>query len=289
MMLVVANETVVHGGIHADWSWAGSYAGSGGSIYLITGKLSGNGKISAGSPGNTPVSTGGGGRIALILTNSADWGDVSLSAASAPASGSSYSGAAGTIYVQTPGQGAGGGTLLINAEGVVASPLSTTLINDKVTDTVVGDLINTNSARLKIAAGQSLTVLGDWRNHAAFEGLDAGATVILAGPRPATVTGDNAFGNLTAGAPGKTITFADGSQTSVQGALILNGGSLVSGGVAPWYLTLGEAGIQEIGSVAVRNCDASGGQTLYAGTRSTDLGGNDNWVFPSSGTLLLVR
>jgi hypothetical protein len=58
----------------------------------------------------------------------------------------------------------------------------------------------------------------------------------------------------------------------------------------PWSLVLADpGGIQSIGAVAVRDSDASGGQTLYADRGSDNLGNNTNWVFPAKGTLFMVR
>ena len=106
--LKVSGATSLQGSLIAKGmdTWASGAAG--GSILLITSTLTGNGAIDA-SAGASGQCGGGGGRIAVKLTLGTSVDTVSMRAFG----GSSYKGAAGTIYCETADAGVGRGTLTI--------------------------------------------------------------------------------------------------------------------------------------------------------------------------------
>jgi autotransporter-associated beta strand protein len=116
--LVVRGTTTVYGAISVQTSLptesrcAGAAAGS---VYLKTRYLQGSGSIDAqGDPsGADNSSPGGGGRIAVLLTASESFGDVTFSAAGCPPLTVNWASGAGTLYRERASE-AGRGTLLID-------------------------------------------------------------------------------------------------------------------------------------------------------------------------------
>jgi hypothetical protein len=172
-----------------------------------------------------------------------------------------------------------------------------TLISSQVTDTVVGSVIFTNGAIVKLDTNQTLTVNGSWTHAATFIAAP-NSTVILAGTDAATVAGTNAFYNLTITNAGKIVSFQAGRTNLVSGLLKL--GSADPGSTVTlqstvdgswWYLNLttNPGGTQEIARVTVKDSHAGGGQLLVAERGSSDLGHNINWQIPKGGTVILVR
>jgi len=98
------------GAYNASW-----YSGSGGSIYLTGGSLSGIGMIRANGGGGGNGRCGGGGRISLVTTTNAGV-DSALYAGPIWALGGS-GGAAGTIYQQRASDRAGHGTVWVDNNG----------------------------------------------------------------------------------------------------------------------------------------------------------------------------
>ncbi len=82
--------------------------GSGGSIWLQTGTLAGSGLIDA-SNGDSGA-YGGGGRVAVVVTNDTSFGNVRMRAYG----GGSGPAAAGTVYKEHAGHGAGQGILVLD-------------------------------------------------------------------------------------------------------------------------------------------------------------------------------
>ncbi len=118
--LVVSGETILSGSIKADAYDNNHYPGSGGSVYLKTGTISGKGKITSNSKQNG--NTGGsGGRIAVILTaNGANWNSfdiVNQAEAVCVTSKSSGYGMSGTIYAETPDNRKDHGWLIMKGNG----------------------------------------------------------------------------------------------------------------------------------------------------------------------------
>jgi hypothetical protein len=102
----VAGATTLSGSIQAKGMSSGLAGNAGGSIFLTTGSLAGNGFLDA-SGGSTAQYGGGGGRIAAILTGSDTFGSVVMRSYGA----GTRRGAVGTVYRQTATQGAGRGVL----------------------------------------------------------------------------------------------------------------------------------------------------------------------------------
>ncbi len=108
----VGGATHLAGSILAKGYPSGGLAGNaGGSVFLTTGTLDGNGTIDA-SANPTTQYGGGGGRIAVILTGSDSFGGVTMRAFGA----GTYRGAAGTIYRETAGAGAGRGVATVQGD-----------------------------------------------------------------------------------------------------------------------------------------------------------------------------
>ena len=161
IQMSVARTSTVNGAISAKSGIPnGMGSGSGGSIYLTTGWLEGNGTIDASSPDFPSASLqygGGGGRIAVILSQSSSFGAVSMKAYGADPlnCASSYSAAAGTIYKQTVAQGTGRGTIVVDNHQTVTSPNITTQIPASVpSDALLAykfvGLVATNGANVEI-------------------------------------------------------------------------------------------------------------------------------------------
>ena len=151
--LTVSGETIVNGIISALPTNAGN-PGSGGSIFLTTGTLTGTGSLSVNGTCLGYTGGSGGGRIAVILTSGNSFDNVVMTAygASGP-----YYGAAGTIYKQTASQDDGEGTLVIDNNNIITTTGVVTTISTSTTDTIVGDIILQNKGNLTINADQTLT------------------------------------------------------------------------------------------------------------------------------------
>jgi hypothetical protein len=250
--------------------------GSGGSVFVTTGALTGNGTLRANGGGIDTA--GGGGRVAVILTNSTSIGSVKLQAYTGAGA---KAGAAGTVYLQTATQGAGRGTLTIDANNVAAAGASiTTLISSNVTGTTVGTVVITNKAVLQLDTNAALTVNGSWLNSGVFLAA-ASSTVYLAGGDVATVSGSNTFAWLVStNATGKAIFFQVGSTNRVREGLVLNGPELRSTeDGSHWYLTLLPGAMQDVHAVRVKDSDASMGQEIVARSSSMNFGHNQHWRF----------
>jgi hypothetical protein len=304
--LNVTGRTTVNGVISANANNQ-MMSGAGGSVFLTTGTLDGSGIIRASSP-KGGWALGGGGRVAVILTNGNDFGSVSVQACSGLGNPATHLyGGAGTVYLQTMAQGAGNGTLWVNATNMLNA--HATVIGSQVTGTTVGTLVITNGAVLMIDSNQSLTVQGNWLNLSkpvngsltnwtvSFTSAP-NSTVTLAGTNAAVVAGATTFNNLTCTNRGKTVRFTAGTTNVVTGRLALgsemtpgqSGVSLLSTAEgAYWYLTLAASAPQQAGAVTVKDSQAGGGQTLRAGNGSINLEHNVNWTFPSAGTTVIMR
>ena len=290
MKLTVGGTTTVSGSILADGLDTDlrlNGGGAGGSIWLTTSSLAGSGTISAkggtttfvGSPVTEDNSGGGGGRVAVILTGSDSFGDVSIRA---PGGGGTHDdGGAGTVYKQTQTQGAGKGALIIDNTGRSPSEAHTD-INSSVTDASVGDVIIRNNAHLDIDDNQSITVKGSWSNAASFT-AGAGASVWLAGTDEVTMFGDTTFDTLICSNVSKQINFEAGATQDVDNVFTFSGPTdtslvLRSTSAAQWGLDLDAGVVMNIEYVDVEYSDARPGAQALAGN-SKDSNNNDNWNF----------
>ncbi len=114
--LVVGGVTTVTGRISANGAPSGETGASGGSVYIITGKLAGDGLVRAnGSDGpgqGHGRGAGGGGRVAVVLKNASSVLGVILQAYGGEGRWSPAA-AAGTIYLEGP-KDKGHGTLVVD-------------------------------------------------------------------------------------------------------------------------------------------------------------------------------
>ncbi len=155
----VGGTTTLDGMISAMTATPGLAGAAGGSVYLTTTALQGNGMIRAYPPAFSPSSAqygGGGGRIAVYLTGSSSFGSVAMRAwghsvnRAAP-----YPGAAGTVYRQTAAQGAGRGTLMVDNNIAQSTSTNITTQLPPVIQTPPDDLryvtlVMTNRARVEL-------------------------------------------------------------------------------------------------------------------------------------------
>jgi hypothetical protein len=265
-------------------------AGSGGSVYLTTSNLVGSGTIQAnggiGYFSNGNSGSGGGGRVAVVLTGSGDFGSVTLRALGVTGS---FPGAAGTVYKRTQGQGPNEGTLVVDNNGVGAN--RNTDISASVTDTAVGDVIIRGSAVLQLNTNQSLTVNGSFSNGNAFV-AEPGSTLQLGGSNAATVYGSQTFASLVCTNAGKTLLFEAGRTNTVLDGLTLKGDATAdlvlrsSQDGVQWRLSVTNAAAQHVEYVDVRDSKADVGfATQIRATYSTNSGNNVNWSFAEVGVV----
>jgi hypothetical protein len=127
-------------------------AGSGGSVYLTTGWLTGSGTLRANGGGGVSAS---GGRVAIILTGpSADFG-------SWDGTNSAYGGtaaAAGTVYRLTGGAPAGTGTIMVDNRNTTANQTFTCLpaFRDSAENLTKSTWLAQNKGRIGIITNASI-------------------------------------------------------------------------------------------------------------------------------------
>lgn len=159
IMLTVAGTTTVEtaGIISADGdggSGGADYAGgSGGSVYLTTGRLQGSGSIQA-SGGDGVRASGGGGRVAVILTQpGADFSTWSGSTTAYGGTDGSEA-SAGTVYLKAT---AGNGMLIVNNDGTqVECDWYSARLPDGQSMNVFDSVVITNEGILSIDADNIL-------------------------------------------------------------------------------------------------------------------------------------
>jgi hypothetical protein len=135
MLLTVGGTTTVAsaGNLTANGLGLGNFGGgSGGSVFLTTGWLTGSGGIMA--QGETMLyngnAGGGGGRVAIVLTGAgADFSTWTGSNSAYGGGGPGGAGAAGTVYLRTK---AGAGSLIVDNNGLVTLGVVMTLMPNSV-------------------------------------------------------------------------------------------------------------------------------------------------------------
>ena len=286
--------TVDAGGtINADGTiYTGSYGGgdSGGSINIQGSGLVGSGTISSvGSDAFGSASGGGGGgRIAVVLTNSATFGSVAMSAIGGSGISGYPNGGAGTIYLKGTNQEYG---TLIATNNKVGTSVST-MISPYVTDAVVGDVQILGTAKLAVSSN-TLTVYGSWSNAVATNAF-SGGTVVLAGTSPATVWGGNTWSNLTITTAGKVVSFQTNVIQYVYGVPAWSNNVTLKSTEDGTYWKLFKpswGATQDVGVVTVQWSDAMSntGATFRAAMGST-VSDSRNWTFViPKGTVFLLR
>jgi len=138
-------------------------AGSGGSIYLITGTLTGSGTIQAnGGSATGNYGSGGGGRVALVVTTAG--ADFSLFTGRISTYGGADGlyggkGAAGTIYLEKQGDSPGKGQLLIdNLGGYQGYAVRTDLNGITAVTCEFSHITLTNGANFSVGSNNTLIV-----------------------------------------------------------------------------------------------------------------------------------
>jgi len=295
ILLTVSGMISNEGLICADGGASSSYAssGSGGSIGLTAGTLSGGGIIRA----NGGLSgAGGGGRVALVVTNTGlDF--TGIISAYGGGTASSYGfpgvniGGAGTVYERTGSQGFNEGTMIVDNANLSAT--DRTEISSNVTEAVVGNVLIRNGGYLLLRTNQTLTVNGIWSNAANFVSQSGGQVIFAGGASStSTVYGASTFMGLTCTNAGKTLLFQAGKTNTVTayGMLTLRGygsSNLVLRSTVDntsWKLNVSSLAGQSVAYVDVKDSDAmTGVGTAVSALHSADSGGNANWIFLGGG------
>ncbi|MBF0246435.1 MAG: hypothetical protein HQL31_14420, partial [Planctomycetes bacterium] len=160
IVLQVSGATALNGNLSAIGSRCTLAGGSGGSIYLRTGTLSGSGNICAdGGVAFSSYGAGGGGRIAVILTGAgADFTAFTgpMHAYGGISNAVGEDGAAGTVYQETQAQAGGAGYLIIDNGDRNAWGGVNTLMPDSVTVHDFGMVIIRNKGNLAVGADDFL-------------------------------------------------------------------------------------------------------------------------------------
>ena len=280
--LVVDGALVNNGFIRAESSSSNDKPGSGGSVNVRAGTLSGTGHISAdcGTPTKNIYCPAGGGRVAVRLTSpGADFstyaGEISARGSRKSNAAGQWVGGAGTVWLRTAAQDDNGGALVVdNMFANLASWGDTTVGSERVEGDTFGDVLVGRSARLNLADGATMYVSGVLSNGCEFAAGD-GSTVEFTGAAESRVHGNFTFANLSCTTPGKVITVDDGATIAVGGVIALTGTSAnpvtMRGATAgqPWTLNL--TGSASMNGAALRDCQSTSPITVVNGT---DLGGN---------------
>ena len=225
LRLDVAGALSFNGTILSNGKLHDYYTGSGGSVYLRAGTISGIGTITANgrtpSANNGSYSTGTGGRIAIILTApgatfSAFDPVRQCTAISITKGNGTNAGAPGTIYAETPADTPGRGWLIFKDNGATHSSKYTNA-NPFTPDTTLADFARitvTNNARIYIAPGDTL----DLRNTV-FEAPDTSG-VYLDGGTLKPAAGGNIYYDVTTaaglgGLDAPSVAFHSGSSLEI--------------------------------------------------------------------------
>ena len=288
VILNISGALTVNGGIIAKGTEIQYNPNAGGSINITAGSLSGAGLISAdaGNSRSGGFGVGGGGRVAVKLTDAqADFtdfkdGKITAYGYARGSTGTGLKGGAGTVYLQKGGEADHHGTLIVDNENS----------NNSLDTPVGGEIGNTfgsviiRNARLKIPAGETITVYGDWTNEGGLLDAGEGAVVRFAGAGEARITGETTFATLVCEEPDKTLVFEAGKTQTISELLQLAGESSAKIGVASSEsgasFTLNLAGAHLVNNISLKDCTATGGE--MTALNSDDLGGNSNVKFVSA-------
>ena len=298
MKVVAAGRVTLNGPISAvGQGVSGWEASSGGSVWITAGTLAGDATInvSGGNGGSNWPRSGGGGRVAFHQTVATDFSawHGTVKAYGGMQAGSGKAAGAGTIYMQSAGQGPTNATVIVDNGG---NPSAGYTEFSRATESdTVGTLIVTNGAALRIPDGETLSVYGSFLGRTGGDFTDsASGCVAFCGSSTARIEGSVTFPDVKCTVPGKTIVFGtdaadcltvgDGQSANL---LTLKGSEdnpiiLLAdesgGGARQWRMKLNPNVVTDIARVSVSNCDASAGLSVLA-IDSNDLGGNKEWAF----------
>ncbi|MBF0246253.1 MAG: hypothetical protein HQL31_13470, partial [Planctomycetes bacterium] len=180
--LSVSGNLVVNGEVDASaFTQSSKPANSGGSVFISCGALSGSGNIRADGGASGASGAGGGGRIAVVLSSGgSDFSSFTgrVTAYGGDGGGVKEDGAAGTIYLETPAQGAGAGNLIIDNNNLETSGGIYTLMPATVNLSDFGAIILRNGGDLAVDADDlldfsSVSIAGNGQNEAFLSIVDA--------------------------------------------------------------------------------------------------------------------
>lgn len=295
--LRVGGALALNGQVSSDAETSEHYSGAGGSVWLTAARLTGSGSVTA-RGGLVTIGTnngaGGGGRIALYVTDAA--GDFSSFTGTVTARGGGkatsdgtattvYAGP-GTVYRQKGSESDGEGTLVIDNGPSVLDDLAAARLGDQVTDCDVGSIVIAADATLQLGGNKTVSFARDWRNAGRLS-AEAGSTVLAVGERPGVIVGENPFYNFTCQAPGKVLSFGtEGSLFEIVagGLLTLEGDSaqaLTLTSTEPgtrWRVNADAAARQQMKCLDVSDSEAVGA-TMVAVESSGRSQNNVNWSF----------
>ena len=294
--LEVPGSLVVDGTISASTEdTSGPFRGSGGSVWLDCGVLSGGGQILAHGAKWTSYGTisSSGGRIAVYQSATND--TTSFTGTMKTITSKCADSACGTIYLQDADDADGEGTLIVDNQNVNSGSY-VTVFGELMTDLdrPFGEVIVRNRGTLSLYAGMRLAVTKGIRCETNGRILSAADTVIeFTGTNDAVFAGYSsvAIESFICTNAEKTIRFGtDAKDMLVVGAgktLKLSGADadhplvlepLSDDPTAVWKLNVHADAVREFTYLAVSNSNASAGTSLMA-IDSEDRGGNTYWSF----------
>ena len=312
--LDVAGALALNGTILSNGNEDKYYTGSGGSVYIRAGTISGSGTISSNgriTMGAFPA--GSGGRIAIILT--AQGADFSAfdpvrqcTAISITTGDGTYGGAPGTIYAETPADVPGRGWLIFKDNGnnhsssyCNANPFKPGVASVSATD--YARITVTNNAKIYLAAGNTLDLRGltfetpgtsgvcinggtlipaaggninyDVVSYSGLGNLDSPSVTFGTGASLAIATAYATYtGDMTIGAG---VTATVGTSLTVDGDLVLNGTIRRPDGpfnTDPKLLDLHVTGDMSIGAAGLVDMSGRGFSIRYCPPGQTLAGSN---------------
>ncbi len=163
LLNVGGTTTVTSPGMISANAWGHDYdsQGSGGSVNLRTGWLTGNGTIRANGATSGASSSGGGGRVAIVLTGAGAAFSTWTGANTASGGAGTYRAAAGTVYRQAAGDAAGAGTVIVNNGSTATNRTTTSLpaFLNRSENLTLTSWMTTNTARLGLTTNAAIASL----------------------------------------------------------------------------------------------------------------------------------
>ena len=224
--LDVTGALLLNGAIVSNGKVNSYYTGSGGSVYIRAGTISGTGSITANGRVNSTSTSdypiGSGGRIAIILT--APGADFSafdpVSQCTAISHRATeprkYAGAPGTIYAETPADTAGKGWLIMKDNGT-SHTSNYANANPFTPDITIADysrITVTNNAKIYLAAGNTLDL-----RATTFDAPDTSGVYLNGGTLKPAAGGDIHYDVATVaglgGIDASSVSFRSGASLAV--------------------------------------------------------------------------
>ncbi len=196
------------------------------------------------------------------------------------ASGSSFSALTITGTITCPSGAAitVDGLLTVSATGVMNGSAAYEIINSNLATNAAATINNAPSIIMNVGAG-ARTFGGGGKTYGTLRRTSSGAGSL-------TITGTNVFGAIVdnLGLVAHTITFPNVSTSVGYFAVAGSAGKLVTlartGGAGTFTLTKPTAGnVVQVDYISVSNSTVDASPLWYAGSHSTDGGGNTNWIF----------